>query len=281
MATDQNPHEDWDWEDETEQETALLDELPDDASLRLQTAMAMAINHPRLSLGTGSLLVSFALDIVVRFDPLVVILGLGAAVTIGFKAEDLMQAFVPGSDQEQARESADRFADHLLEDYPIHADHSVRAKLRRLFHLEESEVIEAPPRLKGESTKSLPAHNTGGEALTYERICIWLEHHIINDKQFFVLLQRLDEGPKNRDGNGYGTVDIDEHEEASEEAVSPQNEALRPSGWSEARELQLIGAFLATRHLDNSLKAIGLSTSQRNRDYARGHLKQQGLWEDK
>jgi len=36
-----------------------------------------------------------------------------------------------------------------------------------------------------------------------------------------------------------------------------------------------------SKHLDNSLQALGLSTAQRNRDFARSILKQQGLWKEK
>lgn len=81
--------------------------------------------------------------------------------------------------------------------------------------------------------------------------------------------------------NGYGNGNEDEYEAASEQAVSPQNEPLRPPRWDSAKIQQLAGAFLATNHLDNSLKAIGLSTSQRNRDFARELLKQQELWKEK
>lgn len=280
-------YEDWDKED-TEQ-------LPvEQRERRFHALAARVMDNPRLTLGGGSLLLSFALDIAIRFDPLVIILGLGAAAAITVKGEDLatgtMKLLVPGSDTEQARESADYFADRALADYPIYADQSALAKIRRLFKLEEGEVVDALPQKRGSLPKKQDINqrngnvvNMGGEGLTFERITAWFDDGRIDDTQFFALLERID-NPKSaasghRNGNGNGAKD--EHEEASEDAVSPQMEPLRPQEWSEEKEFQLIGAFLATRHLDNSLKALSLSTSQRNRDFARDTLKQRGLWKEK
>lgn len=184
---------------EYEDAIALTEEQVEDGG-RLRAALGHVVNHPRLALGGGSLAVSFAVDIFVRFDPFVAVLGFGAAIVIGFKGDDLvrgtMQLLVPGSDQEEAREIADRFAEHALADYPVFADQSVGAKLRRLLRLEEGEVVEAddvpPPQPKGDRVKTLPASANSGP-LTYERIVTWFEHRMINDEQFFALLQRIDD----------------------------------------------------------------------------------------
>ena len=63
--------------------------------------------------------------------------------------------------------------------------------------------------------------------------------------------------------------------------TTPQEGESLPPEWDEEKIQQLVGAYRATNHLDNSLKALGLSTSQRNRDYARELLKQNNLWKDK
>jgi hypothetical protein len=274
--------EDQEWEDEYEDES-LLDEEEDQRG-RLQLIASHAMDHPRLACGGGSLILSLTADVIAHLDPLVVVMGIAATVVIGWNGETLVkgiQQLLPGSDQAQVQEDADRFADHFLHDYPVYADQSLSAKIRRLFRLEEGEVVEEPlpPLKKREVTKGNGPH-ASIEAFTYERIATWLEQRIINDRQFFILLRRIDEGKdegKNRHGNGT----TDEHEAPSEADVSPSMEPLRPAGWTEEKISQLTGAFLATGHLDNSLKALGLSTSQRNRDFARETLKQQGLWKEK
>src|SRR5436305_2087429 len=60
---------------------------------------------------------------------------------------------------------------------------------------------------------------------------------------------------------------------AREQAVSPQNDPHLPPYWNEETVPMLIGAYRVSKHLDNSLQALGLSTAQRNRDFARSILK--------
>jgi hypothetical protein len=289
------PDEDPFFDDEQEwDETGVVSQEEDETERvsSWQNMKLKAINHPHLTLGGGSLVASFVIDVFVRFDPLCVVLGLGAAIAIGWKGDDLMDGtiklLVPGSDQEQAQEDADRFADQMLEDYPVYADQSAGAKLRRLFHLEEGTIVDAlPPKresiAKKASNKKGNVVETGGEGLTFERIVTWFDEGRIDDVQFFDLLERLDHPKKAVSGNRNGNRNDDENEaeEALEADVSPSMEPLRPPGWDEEKVFQLIGAFLAINHLDNSLKAIGLSTSQRNRDFARETLRQQGLLKEK
>jgi hypothetical protein len=72
---------------------------------------------------------------------------------------------------------------------------------------------------------------------------------------------------------------------ASEAAVSGQNSAVTtgrelPPGWDEKKLDMLPGFYLVFNSLDDTLKALQLSTSQKNRDFARNILKQQGVWKD-
>jgi hypothetical protein len=61
--------------------------------------------------------------------------------------------------------------------------------------------------------------------------------------------------------------------------VAPsQHEPLRPPEWGDETVKLLIGFFRVLDNLDKSLHALGMSTSQHNRDAARAILKQQGLW---
>ena len=269
------------FEEEWEEDETSVVPLDEDEHTSFLTH---AMNHPHLTLGGGSLLLSFAVDVAIRFDPFVVVLGLAATVVIGWNGEFLargMQSLILGADQEQVREDADHFADQLLLDYPMHSDQRPIAKIRRLFRIEEDEVRDVAPPPKRERANNRQTKDEG-EGLTFERIATWLEEGRINDKQFFFLLQRLDtesavSDPRNRNGNEAQNGG----EEASLEAVSPPPEPLRPPGWDSEKIHQIIGAFRATNHLDNSLKALDLSTSQRNRDVAREILKQQGLWKEK
>jgi hypothetical protein len=72
-------------------------------------------------------------------------------------------------------------------------------------------------------------------------------------------------------------------ESAPDEAVSAQNEAVTavnlPPGW-DLEKLELLPKFYKVMGLDKALLGLELSTSQRNRDFARDALKQQGLWKE-
>ncbi|GHO94804.1 hypothetical protein KSF_048520 [Reticulibacter mediterranei] len=72
---------------------------------------------------------------------------------------------------------------------------------------------------------------------------------------------------------------------ASGAAVSGQNTAVTPGselpgGWDEKKLDMLPGFYLVFNSLDDTLKALQLSTSQKNRDFARNTLKQQGIWKE-
>jgi hypothetical protein len=274
MSEDEEIFEE-EWE-EDETSVLPLDEHP--------SLLKSAVSHPRIALGGGSLLLSFAVDVAIRFDPFVTVLGLATAVAIGWNGDAVargMQSLIPGLDQGQVQEDADRFADQLLLDSPLHPDQRPIAKLKRLFRIDESDVVEEAPLPKKGRAKNYQVKD-GEEGFTFERIARWLEEGRINDKQFFFLLQRLDTGSAVSDHrNGNGNETQNGRDSASEEAVSPQPSSLRPPGWDAEKIHQIIGAFRATNHLDNSLKALDLSTSQRNRDFAREILKQQGLWKEK
>lgn len=75
------------------------------------------------------------------------------------------------------------------------------------------------------------------------------------------------------------------HETASEEAVRGQNEAVTtvtmPDGWTEKKAALVPGLYRVFGDLDDCLKGLEFSTSQKNRDFAREILKQQGLWKEK
>jgi hypothetical protein len=207
----------------TDEEFYELDEetVPLEEGGRMQALISHAMYHPRLTFGGGSLLVSLAADIVVRFDPLVTVLGLAAAVAIGWNGDSLargMRDLIPGANQEQAQEDAYRFAEKLAGDYPVYADQSTGAKLRRLFRMEQGEVVDAPPKPKGDRVKELPSNI--GQALTYERICTWFEQCMINDKQFFTLLKRIDNDLAETDDGESGET-VKEPLEAGENGESP------------------------------------------------------------
>lgn len=70
-------------------------------------------------------------------------------------------------------------------------------------------------------------------------------------------------------------------EPAPEAAVSAQMEPLRPLDWDDKKIELLSGFYRVFNSLDKCLQALDLSTSQRNRDFARDMLKKQGLWKDK
>jgi hypothetical protein len=76
----------------------------------------------------------------------------------------------------------------------------------------------------------------------------------------------------------YGRNDV--APSASGAAVSGQNTAVTelPSGWDEKKLDMLPGFYIVFNSLDDTLKALQLSTSQKNRDFARNILKQQGVW---
>jgi hypothetical protein len=179
---------DWD-----EDETALIEAEVSPSWL------THVMHHPHLTLGGGSLLLSFVIDVAVRFDSFAVIVGLGTAAVIGWKGEDLMigtmKLLVPGSDQEQAQEDADRFAEDFLGDYPIHPDQRPLSKLKRLFKIDEIvEALPDPSLSKKRAVKKLngPPNASGGEGLTYARIAEWFEEGRIDDTQFFALLDRIE-----------------------------------------------------------------------------------------
>ncbi len=52
-------------------------------------------------------------------------------------------------------------------------------------------------------------------------------------------------------------------------------------GWDQEKFHLLPGAYIALGNIDKSLEALKISTSQRNRDFARERLKQLGLWKEK
>jgi hypothetical protein len=74
----------------------------------------------------------------------------------------------------------------------------------------------------------------------------------------------------------------DKPEMASQETVSGQNEAVTvvtalPTGWTDEKAQMLPGFYRVFKNLDKCLEALDLSTSQRNRDYAREMLQEKGL----
>jgi hypothetical protein len=212
---------------------------------RLQVVLHGCMNHPRLSFGGGSFFLSIAADLVFRLDPLWVFMGLGAAAVIAVKGDDLAEGFqqwlIPGSDQEQVAEDAGRFADQMLESYPVYADQSALAKLKRLFHLEEGKVVDAkkkalPPKKSGNG-KSLNGNETSGETgLTVDLICEWFSDGRIDDTQFFDLLDRIASprlSPKSESGesvkrlvgpreDGESPVKVNQ----SSETISPDDEQI-------------------------------------------------------
>lgn len=287
---DEDEEQDEEWEDD--EDTGLLEE--EEEMGRLQVAVRSAMNHPRITLGGSSLLLSFAVDIAIRFDPLVVVLGLGAACAIAIKGNDLAEGaqhfLIPGSDQEQTRADADRFAEGMLDGYPVYADQSVGAKIRRLFRLEEGRVVD-----QGEGTENvrpvrqLPALKRGvkkqdrpaGEGLTYDRIATWLEEGLIDDKQFFELFDRIENPSRTVTRNARN----DGAKPAPEGDVSGQNQAVTPvtlpPGWTEEDLLVLPRLYRIESNIDKCLTGIGVSTSQDNRRFAREMLRQLGLLKEK
>ena len=68
-----------------------------------------------------------------------------------------------------------------------------------------------------------------------------------------------------------------EPEPAPEAAVSAFLPPLRPEGWDEEKVKTLPMIYRACNNIDKCLQAMDLSTSQRNRDYARDLLKEEGM----
>jgi hypothetical protein len=181
LAEPDEEDDEWEVDDEYDEEweadeTERALSIPNPEG-RLQTLASHAIHHPRLALGGGSMLLSLGVDVFVHFDPFIAVLGLGAAVVIGFKGDDLLfgtlKLLVPGSNQGQVREDADRWASQMLDDYPAYEDQSALAKIRRLFRLEEGNVVEESlPPLKKRDIKKLngPHGHVNEEVLTFERI---------------------------------------------------------------------------------------------------------------
>ncbi len=209
--------------------------------------LSRAIDHPRLTLGGGSLLLSLVVDVAVRFDSFAVILGLGAALAIGWKGDDLakgaIQMFVPGADQEQARESADHFADRLIGDYPVYADQRPAAKLKRLFRIEQGEVVDAlpkniPPPKRGEVRTPRTA-SVSREDLIY----MWFEEGKITVDQFWILLER-ESNPK-LSPSGESVKRPPKPGEIGESAVKvhPEGEMLSPEVSPEDEQAIIRTAF--------------------------------------
>ena len=75
--------------------------------------------------------------------------------------------------------------------------------------------------------------------------------------------------------NGYDRNDGSElaPERATEAAVS----MLRPEDWDQEKEETLMLLYKMNSNIDKCLTGMNLSTSQRNRDYARELLKKEGL----
>jgi Helicase HerA, central domain len=88
---------------------------------------------------------------------------------------------------------------------------------------------------------------------------------------------------KSENSDRYGDVRnavTDTIESAPEQAVSGQNAPLLPPGWTQETVTALPYVYKGVKSLDDSLKTLEISTGQRNRDFARDILKQQGLWKD-
>ncbi len=266
---------DWD-----EDETALV-EVDGHPS-----PLTYVMDHPHLTLGGGSLLLSFVIDVAVRFDSFAIIVGLGTAAVIGWKGEDLvegtMKLLVPGSDQAQVQEDADRFASDFLDDYPMHPDQRPISKIRRLFGIDK--VVEALPQKESDTQKKIKANrsNVGDEeGLTYARIVAWFEEGRIDDVQFFALMDRIENGTQKptRSGRSVAT------QPALEADVDGQNVASAPAafppGWTQEKADLIPGLYRALGSLDKCLDGVEVSRYPRNRDFARDILKQQGLWKDK
>lgn len=255
---DEDYGEDYDYEDEDDT-AEVYDEGQGQG--RLQTVLHGCMNHPRMSFGGGSFFLSIAADLVFRLDPLWVFAGLGASVIIAVKGDDLAVGFqkwlLPGSDQEQVAEDAERFADHLLEGYPVYEDQSALAKLKRLFLFEKGKVVDALPQQKAlpakksAGVKNLNGNETSEEnGLTVNLICAWFNDGRINDTQFFALLDRVTDptlSPKSENGESVkrlarpsetGESPVKSHD------VSPELSPLSPTV-SPEEETQVMQAYLS------------------------------------
>jgi len=70
-------------------------------------------------------------------------------------------------------------------------------------------------------------------------------------------------------------------ESASEDGVSTDFSAVTPpTGWSQEKIRMLPGFYKGFGNLDRSLEALEISTSPKNREFARETLKRQGLWKE-
>lgn len=272
--------QEYDEEHELEDDTELLDEEGYDEKPRadrLQILKQITVSHPRLFVLGSSLATSLVIDLFTRFDPLFTILGLGGAIALGAKGEDILTTFIPGADPEEA----DRVANQLLpDDYPIYVNQSPVAKFKRLIGHGDYRTVEEPAQNiralpRNREVKKSPVVAGQQDSLSFDKIIDWFERGVIDDTQLIRLLEHLTKSYGSGSGNGNDV--IDEHEAASEEVGSTQIESLRPPDWSEETEHRLIGAYLALGAQSKSIIAIGLADGQRNRDYARVVLKRNGF----
>ena len=258
---------DIDWDEEWEDEDTAIQEYEDEAEGqgRLRLVLYHAMNHPRISLGGGSLVLSVVVDVVSRFYPFFIVMGLGVSFGLVITGRDIalgLQRFLlPGSDQDQVAEDAERFADHLLDGYPIYEDQSALAKLRRLFRLEDGKVVDALPQ---KNVRSLPKKqnekssngngvNAESEGLTYERITTWFDEGRIDNVQFLALLDRIDHlrlSPQSENGESVKRLQRpreDGESPVKSHNVSPELSPLSPTVSPEEEESVLQAYFSIQR----------------------------------
>lgn len=279
-----------------EDETALM-EMEDETETpgRWQALKLIATDHPRISFGGGTFVLSIAVDIFVRFDPLVSILGLSAAVIACVKGEDLLELFIPAADPEDAH----RVVNQVF-DYPMYKDQSARAKIMRVFrqgpdslyelaepseYEEEQQPVRRQPRQLPplQKVKKLPPPSNAGGAgqdLAYERITDLFLSGKIDDERFLALIDRIENGTQIATRSARSA----EPKAATEADVEPQKAAPPPAalppGWTQEKMDLIPGLYRALGNLDKALDGIEVSRYPRNRDFARDILKQQGIWRD-
>jgi len=254
-------------EDDDIVELELWEEDDEPAIEHRVSLLTRVVHHPRLTAGSGALLVSFGIDLATRFDTTAVVLTLAASLMIGIKGDELLQSMIPGADQQAVRESAEHFADHLLgDDYPIYADQSVGAKLKRLFGRDRNPPL-AMPKTERSNTVGKRERKAG---LTLDRVLDLIEDGKLTDAQFFALLERL---PDTIDADDYEDDDRDEdgathaQNTASNEPVeTPQD---RKSTVRQYRlDAKQIAQFCAlypvhVANKDDALREVGANTAYR------------------
>ena len=156
-------------------------------------------------------------------------------------------------------------------------------------------------------TRAVISVSASSETLSVDTLVGWLTTGRINSEQFLRLMDKVsgrvtDEledsnvtvtsfsatpqtSPKNAEFEDVTVTSPARDgvpEPALEQGGAGQNgDVILPASWTKMKLDMLPGFYRVLGNLDKSLEAVEISVTQRNRDFARDVLKQQGLWKEK